>query len=365
VKILLTAWALVDRSGIPLFTSDLALALRNAGEEVAVYTKRRGDVAAAIEAAGIPVVTDLDRLPFRPDVIHGQDQPLLVDALRRLPGVPAISVTHDATSIIDAPFYHPRIVRYVAIDERCRRRVAATAGIPSERIAVVLNAVVLGRFRARPPLPEKPARALIFSNYATAHSHMRPVLQACADAGLAVDVVGMGAGRPIAAPEEILGRYDLVFAKARCALEAMATGAAVVLCDFSGLGPMVTSQNVEALRRMNFGAGVLTGPLTPEAIAAEIRKFSAADAAEVAQYIRREADLKTSVREWQSVYRAAICDAVHERPADTATLEALDRKWRSFHRLMPLVSVARRVKAVPLVGAPLYAAASRLWHLRY
>ena len=104
MKILLTAWALVDRSGIPLFTSDLALALRNAGEEVAVYTKRRGDVAAAIEAVGIPVVTDLDRLPFRPDVIHGQDQPLLVDALRRLPGVPAISVTHDATSIIDAPY---------------------------------------------------------------------------------------------------------------------------------------------------------------------------------------------------------------------------------------------------------------------
>ena len=39
----------------------------------------------------------------------------------------------------------------------------------------------------------------------------------------------------------LTGDYDLVFAKARCALEAMAVGAAVVLCDTHGLGPMVTS----------------------------------------------------------------------------------------------------------------------------
>ena len=365
MKILLTAWALVDPSGIPLFTRDLALALKAAGEEVAVYTKRPGDVAAAIAAAGVPVVTDLDRLPFPPDIIHGQDQPLLVDALRRLPGIPAVSVTHDATSMIDAPFHHPRIARHVAIDERCRRRIAAVAAIAPERIAVVLNAVDLKRFRPRPSLPERPARALIFSNYATAHSHMRPVMQACADAGLAVDVLGMGVGRPVAAPEAILGRYDLVFAKARCALEAMATGAAVVLCDFSGSGPMVTSGNVAALRRMNFGAGVLTGPLTPEVIAGEIGKFNAADAARVAQYIRREADLNALVRQWQSIYRAAIGDAANEHAADAAMLEALDRKWRFFHRMMPLVSAARRVKAIPVIGGPLYAAASRLWHLRY
>jgi len=365
LKILLTAWALVDPSGIPLFTKDLALALKAAGEEVAVYTARPGDVAAAIAAAGVPVVTDLDRLPFRPDVIHGQDQPLLVDALRRLPGVPAVSVTHDATSIVDAPFHHPRIARHVAVDERCRKRIAAVAAIAPERIAVVLNAVDLKRFRPRPPLPDRPARALIFSNYAAAHSHMRPVMRACAAAGLAVDVVGMGVGRPAAAPEDVLGRYDLVFAKARCALEAMATGAAVILCDFSGLGPMVTSANVAALRRMNFGAGVLTGPLAADAIGGEIGKFDAADAARVSQYIRREADLGTVVRQWQSIYRAAVGDAANERPADAAALEALGRKWRSFYRLMPLVSAAHRIKAVPVVGSPLYAAASRLWHLRY
>jgi glycosyltransferase involved in cell wall biosynthesis len=365
VKILLTAWALVYWSGIPLFTLDLARALKAAGDDVAVYTKRPGAVAAAIAAAGVPVVTRLDRLPFRPDIIHGQDQPLLVDALRRLPGVPAVGVTHDATSIIDAPFCHPRIVRYVAIDERCRRRVSATPGIPPERIAVILNAVDLERFHLRPPLPEKPARALIFSNYARASSHMRPVMDACADAGLTVDVVGIGVRRQVAAPEEILGRYDIVFAKARCALEAMATGTAVALCDFSGLGPMVTSANVAALRRMNFGAGVLTEPLAPKAIAAEIDKFDANDAARVAQHVRGNADLKLAAGEWRSLYRACAGETACERPADAATLDVLGEKWRSFHRLMPLVALAQRAQAIPVVGGLLHTAASRVWHARY
>lgn len=366
MKILLTAWALADHSGIPLFTRDLALALQAAGEEVAVYTLRPGAVAAQIAARGIAVVTDLDRLPFRPDIIHGQDRPLLVDALRRLPGVPAVSVTHDATAPIDAPFAHPRIARYVGIDERCRARIAAVPEILPGRIAVILNGVDLARFTPRPPLPERPSRALIFSNYASARTHLKPVMQACARAGLAVDVAGAGVGKLVAAPETILGRYDIVFAKARCALEAMATGAAVVLCDFSGLGAMVTSTNVAALRRMNFGAGVLSLPLTADAIAGEIAKYDASDAASVAQFIRRDADLTTSAREWLSLYRAAIQDpGAAEQPIDTAMLAALHKKWRNFHRLMPIVSAVRRVKAIPLVGGPLYAAAARIWHLRY
>ena len=40
-------------------------------------------------------------------------------------------------------------------------------------------------------------------------------------------------------------RYDIVFAKARAAIEAMAVGAAVIVCDFDGVGPMVSTENVD------------------------------------------------------------------------------------------------------------------------
>ena len=45
-------------------------------------------------------------------------------------------------------------------------------------------------------------------------------------------------------PEAILGDYDLVFAKARAAMEAMATGCAVILCDRVGAGPLVCRANL-------------------------------------------------------------------------------------------------------------------------
>ena len=53
----------------------------------------------------------------------------------------------------------------------------------------------------------------------------------------------------MAQPERVLGRYDIVFAKAKAAMEAMAVGAAVVLCDFGGVGPMVTWADFDRLRR--------------------------------------------------------------------------------------------------------------------
>lgn len=53
-------------------------------------------------------------------------------------------------------------------------------------------------------------------------------------------------------PEHLLSNYDLVFAKARCALEAMAAGAAVVLCDKTGLGSMVSMSEVAPASRLEF-----------------------------------------------------------------------------------------------------------------
>ena len=131
---------------------------------------------------------------------------------------------------------------------------------------------------------------------------------ACASRGIALDVIGSGSGNSVPHPECVLGGYDLVFAKARCALEAMATGAAVVLCDSSGLGPMVTTANVERLRPWNFGARCLTGPLEPDRIAGEVRHYDACNARRVAGHIREHAALDGAVREYLSIYREALAE---------------------------------------------------------
>jgi hypothetical protein len=87
-------------------------------------------------------------------------------------------------------------------------------------------------------------------------------------------------------PEELLGRYDVVFAKGRSALEAAAVGAAVVLCDALGLGPMVNSREFDAQRSLNCGARLLRDPVSVEGVVARLERYDPGDAAEVTRRLR-------------------------------------------------------------------------------
>jgi len=73
-------------------------------------------------------------------------------------------------------------------------------------------------------------------------------------AGISLDELGSPSnGARTEHPETKLPEYDIVFAKARCAMEAMATGAYVVIVGEGALGPSISSENIAELRQMNFG----------------------------------------------------------------------------------------------------------------
>ena len=258
--------------------------------------------------AGIPVVSRIEDLPRDPDVIHGHHHLETIEALRRFPGAPAIFVCHSGYWWHDAPPRHPRIGTYVGVDEFCRERLTGTGWIDSNRVEVVSNAVDMTRYRPRAPLPDRPRRALIFSHYAGPDTHAQPIAEACGRMGIQLDLIGSGVGNPSAEPERLLPAYDLVFAKARCAMEAMATGCAVILCDTSGLGAMVTSANVYQLSRWNFGFRVLQGPLDPKLIAAEIGRYDPVDAGRVSAYVRRNNRLEAAVKRYVALYRRAFVE---------------------------------------------------------
>jgi hypothetical protein len=251
-------------------------------------------------------------------------------ALQRFPGVPAVFFSHDFTAWHDAAPHFPRILRYVAVDQANADRLVLTHDVPPDRIRVVLNAVDCERFRPRSPLPATPSRALVFSNYASERTHARAVREACERVSLALDFVGEGTGTHHERPEEVLGRYDLVFAKGRCALEAMAAGAAVVLVDFSGAGPMVTRDAVERLRRDNFGRRLLQSPLDPSSIAAEIRRYRADDAAAVSAWIRENANLERQLDELIGLYQEVVEERARmqiDPMAEARAAAAYYRQW--------------------------------------
>jgi glycosyltransferase involved in cell wall biosynthesis len=309
MQVLITNISLRSRTGTEVYLRDLAAALLELGHTPLVYSPRLGELADELRVAGIAVTDDLRTISIAPDIIHGQHSVEAMAAATRFPGVPAVWVGHDAAAWHDTPPVHPRILRYVAVDDAVRDRLRFQHGIPDVSIRVLQNAVDFDRFKPRTPLPPRPARALVFSNYAEEESQLRALRAACRQAGILLDVAGANSGQLSRKPENLLGNYDLVFAKARCALEAMAVGVAVILCDAGGLGPMVTTAELPRLRRQNFGRRTLRDSLAPELVLQEIRRYNPDDAAAVSQRIRETAGLDAATEDLVKLYEEAIAEA--------------------------------------------------------
>src|SRR2546429_281603 len=86
-------------------------------------------------------------------------------------------------------------------------------------------------------------------------------------------------------------RYDLVFASALTALEAMACGRAVVVCDGRGLAGFVSPERFAHWRSCNFGLRTLAPEVSTSGVLREIDAYDAGSAAEVGRRVRQEAGL--------------------------------------------------------------------------
>jgi hypothetical protein len=148
----------------------------------------------------------------------------------------------------------------------------------------------------------------LFSNYADEQNSIPVVREACARAGVTLDVIGSLAGNATARPEEALRLYDIVLAKGRSAIEALAVGAAVILFGPTGTGPMVTAEEFDRLRSLNFGIRAIRNPLDAEMIAREIARYDPQDAAEVSRRIRSTAGRARSIDEILSLYEEVISE---------------------------------------------------------
>lgn len=312
LTVLITNARMGWRAGTELYVRDVARGLLELGHTPVVYSPRPGPLAEELRRETVPVVADLEQLSAPPDVIHGHHADETATALLRFPHTPAVFVCHDWYSRRDQPPRFPRVLRYVAVDQLCRDKLVYEHGVPEERVRVLYEFVDLERFRPRPPLPARPRRAVVLCNYTKENEHLRALGEACARAGLTLDAYGVGVGRPCAEPERLLREYDLVFAKGRAALEALAVGAAVVVYWWRRLGPLVTAGELERLRGDNFGARSLGAELTPEefgrAAESAVAAYDAADAAEVSRRVRESAGRDRVVAELLALYEEAVAE---------------------------------------------------------
>lgn len=309
LRVLITNNTLGSRAGSELYVRDLATALLDRGHAPIAYSTVHGEVADELRA-DLPVVNDLDTLGTPPDIIHGHHHIETMTALLRFPDVPAVYVYHGWRPWEETPPRFPRIRRYVAISNPCRDRLLFQHGVSADRVRTLLNFVDLARFPRRDrPLPPRPERALFFSNHTTEHT-LKIVREACARTGMSLDAIGIAAGTSCARPEAVLGSYDVVFATGRSALEALAVGTAVVLCDaptVSG-GPMVTTGDLAQLRSLNFAGHAVREPLSPQGLVREITRYEPSDTEEVCRSIRATAGRDATVDQLVALYHEVIAE---------------------------------------------------------
>ena len=306
MKVLITNIWLVDWGGTEVYVRDLAIALHRRGVQVEVYSPELGTVAEEITVAGIHVTNSIAGLQNVPDIIHAHHTRPALEVLSAFPGTPAIYMIHARNSPEDRPPKHNQVIRYLASDYNTLDQLLKEEGIPEDQTEVFLNWVDTERFSLRKHWSEKPLKALVFSNYATRDNHLKFIREACDSVGLELDCRGRGIGNPVGNPETILEEYDIVFAKAKAAIEAMATGAMVIPCDFRGLGEGVNSRNFSHFRKFNFGMRILNRPIEPQLLVQEINKYDLAEIRKVAIRIRKEAALSVYVDRIVLLYAKSI-----------------------------------------------------------
>jgi putative methionine-R-sulfoxide reductase with GAF domain len=310
LRVLIATHRMGWRSGSETHTRDLASGLAARGHACAVYApelRDDGDVNG-LRATGIVVTDRLSGIPWKPDIIHGHHRWETVRACVRFPAAAAIQVCHDATNRRDLPAPSTFVRLHCGVDDFCRERVAADSRLPIDAIGLLPNAVDLAAFPARRVAAAYPPRnALIFHSGSDPEDGFGPVVAACADLG--IDVQRVGPGRFSQSPGDVLGSFDLVFAKARCALEAMACGCHVILVGHLGVGPTVTGANFAELRRRNFGRSLLREPLDKATVAERIRALAPDTTLEIHRLVRQSCGVDTLAQTAEQLHLRALAAA--------------------------------------------------------
>jgi hypothetical protein len=305
VKILVANGWIGGRSGSEVHTKDLAMGLSRRGHQCTIFVGQIKQVDADVRElrqAGV-TVTERPEATDIPDIIIGHHLRETTLACLRYPKTPAIQICHDATHDRDRAAGPEIVQAWGAVDAFCQERFARETGLRPEEISLIFNPVDLSQFPPRQMLPlTPPRRAALFFSCASTPSILATIRQACERQGIALEVIGPGA-RFEEEPGRVLSSYDLVFGKARCAIEAMASGAHVILCAPEGIGPPITINDFHALRRRNFGRSVLAEPMGVELLERRILGLKSGVTTELTRLIRQHSNTERLAEHMESILR--------------------------------------------------------------
>ena len=124
-------------------------------------------------------------------------------------------------------------------------------------------------------------------------------------------------------PLNQIRRYDIILARARCAMEACLSGAYTVLFDRGLCGGAVTPQNVESLLTWNFGRGVFKESLIYRRFNELLRSYSADAALDAARILQPLVEPATVAASFEELYRRCMSIRAQRSPHGRLLTEKL------------------------------------------
>jgi hypothetical protein len=243
---------LLAAGGTEVHLVTIAEQLQRLGHEVLLYAPELGPFGDHARRRGLDVYDNLRELPSSCDVTFSQDGIVVYDLAERYPeALSLFRICGDVADFQLPPQLRSVVDLVVVLSDRYDRIARACAEqVPVLRLQVPIDIdrlVPLGVIR------ERPEQAVMLGNYAERHELVSDVWRR---QGIEVRQVGGHAqSYDVAAA---VADADIVVAKSRAALDAMACGRAVYIFDMFGGDGWVTPELYETLEADQF-AGQATG----------------------------------------------------------------------------------------------------------
>lgn len=256
VRVVLSNDGFVHVGGTEQHLLTLGTHLQRLGHEATVFANRLGPFADHVRDGGIAVVDDVAALDDDVDLLFSQDAVVAHQLADRFPQVPHVFRCCSDVFDFELPPQLPDVVDLVVVlSERYERLVRATGldvGIVRLRIPVDLDV-----FSPHVPIRPAPRKAALLGNYPDRHDIVRRAW------GDRLELVEVGGPNARFDPAAALADVDIVIAKTRAVVDAMAAGRAVYLYDCMGGDGWVTPQTYPLMEADNF-AGQATDVVVDE-----------------------------------------------------------------------------------------------------
>jgi hypothetical protein len=317
MNILLGTHHLEGRAGSELFTAELASAFQARGHAVSVFTFFKGPVAEEIQARGIPVFDPDDQgtiSRLAPDIVQTNHIPCAHYLRHVIPdGVRAHAILgvfpHLETPPLDGEAYSIGLV----VSEEVLDRVNRTSFGKQVEIEILRNwfndKMVVPAVRRNHP---QTVRVAVVSN------HIAPELTAALaelQAAGRVDVDYFGVQRKsVVVDGDLLTKYDLIVSIGRTVLLAAACGVPCVMADIYGSDGLLTADNLDLVRTVNFSGRLKRHPITATHLHEELSKLHSYDREQLRRRVTSEHSLNCCAERLLSRYETLLADQRRRQP---------------------------------------------------